>query len=304
MGGFLDASNATGANGDGTNNSASNSGAAYEFLRNAGSWSQKAYLKASNTRTNDYFGISVGISLDTVVSGAFGEASNATGVGGTQSDNSATSAGAAYVFLLPPAVTLAPTSNSAPATGATGETVLVNTDASYAWTASSNDAWLTITAGASGTGNGTVTYDVAATSGATRTGTLTIGGAAFNVTQLGIPATVTLSPTSDSETFAGASGNTVTVTVTPSDFSWTAASNAAWLTITAGASTTGSGTVTYSVAANTSASGFADPADGNFEDWFELYNPGGTPGNMWEISRSDIAECVPRAGRMSVSRSP
>ena len=28
------------------------------------------------------------------------------------------------------------------------------------------------------------------------------------------------------------------------------------------------------MAANTSASGFADPADGHFEDWFELYNPG------------------------------
>ena len=28
------------------------------------------------------------------------------------------------------------------------------------------------------------------------------------------------------------------------------------------------------MAANTSASGFADPADGNYEDWFELFNPG------------------------------
>ena len=30
------------------------------------------------------------------------------------------------------------------------------------------------------------------------------------------------------------------------------------------------------MAANTSTSGFADPADGNYEDWFELYNPGST----------------------------
>ena len=30
------------------------------------------------------------------------------------------------------------------------------------------------------------------------------------------------------------------------------------------------------MAANNSASGIADPADGNFEDWFELYNPGGS----------------------------
>jgi hypothetical protein len=31
------------------------------------------------------------------------------------------------------------------------------------------------------------------------------------------------------------------------------------------------------MAANTSLSGFADPADGHFEDWFELHNPGTSP---------------------------
>jgi hypothetical protein len=34
------------------------------------------------------------------------------------------------------------------------------------------------------------------------------------------------------------------------------------------------------MAANTSASGWADPADGNFDDWFELYNPGLTPADL------------------------
>jgi hypothetical protein len=62
---------------------------------------------------------------------------------------------------------------------------------SCAWTAQSNVAWLTITAGTSGTGNGTVSYTVAANNTPDpRTGTLTIAGRTFTVTQPGttIPA--------------------------------------------------------------------------------------------------------------------
>ncbi len=59
---------------------------------------QQSYLKASNTGAGDWFGFSVAISGDTVVVGAPFESSNVTGVNGTQSDNSAFQAGAAYVF--------------------------------------------------------------------------------------------------------------------------------------------------------------------------------------------------------------
>jgi predicted ATPase len=45
-------------------------------------------------------------------------------------------------------------------------------------------SWITITAGANGTGNGTVTFSIAAnTTGAQRTGTLTIAGRTYTVTQ-------------------------------------------------------------------------------------------------------------------------
>ena len=91
-------SNATGVNGSQSDNSAPVSGAAYVFSRNGTTWSQEAYLKASNTGGGDWFGYSVGVSGDTVVVGAAREASNATGVNGNQSDNSASFAGAAYVF--------------------------------------------------------------------------------------------------------------------------------------------------------------------------------------------------------------
>jgi len=64
---------------------------------------QQAYLKASNTSTNDFFGSTVAMSGDTLVVGAPGEDSAATGVNGNQGDNSAARAGAAYVFVLEPA---------------------------------------------------------------------------------------------------------------------------------------------------------------------------------------------------------
>ena len=98
VGAYGEGSAATGVNGDQTDNSKNQSGAAYVFLRSGTAWSQQAYLKASNTDTSDSFGWSVAISADTVVVGALGEASNATGVNGNQADNSKYSAGAAYVF--------------------------------------------------------------------------------------------------------------------------------------------------------------------------------------------------------------
>ncbi len=93
-------SNATGVNGNQTDNSAIGPGAAYIFVRDSGGvWSQQAYLKASNTDARDGFGVSVSVSGDTVVVGAFAEASNATGVGGNQAGNSGAGSGAAYVFV-------------------------------------------------------------------------------------------------------------------------------------------------------------------------------------------------------------
>ena len=98
VGAYGEDSNATGVNGDQSNNLASTSGAAYVFTRTANVWSQQAYLKASNTDALDFFGYSLSVSGDTIVVGAFNEDSNATGVNGNEADNSASSAGAAYVF--------------------------------------------------------------------------------------------------------------------------------------------------------------------------------------------------------------
>jgi hypothetical protein len=83
-------------------NSADRAGAVYIFRRSTqGTWSQEAYLKASNVEANDQFGYSVAVSGDMVAVGAVGEDSNQTTItnGTTASaDNSASGAGAVYIF--------------------------------------------------------------------------------------------------------------------------------------------------------------------------------------------------------------
>jgi Zn-dependent metalloprotease len=80
---------------------------------------------------------------------------------------------------------ISPTSASQPAAGGTGS-VSVTAGAGCNWTAVSNATFITVTAGASGTGNGSVSYSVSNNAGtASRTGTLTIAGQTFTVTQAG-----------------------------------------------------------------------------------------------------------------------
>ncbi len=93
-------SNASGINGNQTNNAATNAGAVYVFTRTNTTWTQQAYVKASNTDAGDQFGTTVSLDEDgdTLAVGAESEASNAVGIGGDQTDNTADSAGAAYIF--------------------------------------------------------------------------------------------------------------------------------------------------------------------------------------------------------------
>ncbi len=142
-----------------------------------------------------------------------------------------------------------PTSASAPAGGG-GASVSVTAGAGCGWTAVSNDGWITVNAGSeSGTGNGTVNYTVAANTGPSRSGTITIGGQTFTVNQ-GSGCSWGIDPTSASAA-AGGGGGSVSVTAS-AGCGWTAVSNDAWITVNAGSeSGTGNGTVNYTVAANT-----------------------------------------------------
>lgn len=100
VGAIAEASNASGINGDESDNSSNESGAVYVFTRGISSWSQQAYIKASNSGAGDIFGRNVSLAGDgnTLAVGALAEASNATGIDGDQLDNSALFSGAVYVF--------------------------------------------------------------------------------------------------------------------------------------------------------------------------------------------------------------
>ncbi|MEK9145456.1 MAG: BACON domain-containing protein, partial [Elusimicrobiota bacterium] len=85
------------------------------------------------------------------------------------------------------AYSISPTSQSFSASGGTGSVEVTASSSSCSWTAVSNAAWITVTSGGSGTGNGTVAYAVSPnTSTSPRTGTMTITGQTFTVTQGGV----------------------------------------------------------------------------------------------------------------------
>lgn len=75
---------------------APNSGAAYVFVRSGATWSQQAYLKASQVTAGDAFGSTVSISGNTLVVGSPKEDRNSLGIAGIESF---IDSGAAYVFV-------------------------------------------------------------------------------------------------------------------------------------------------------------------------------------------------------------
>jgi hypothetical protein len=80
-------------------------------------------------------------------------------------------------------ITLGPPSTTVAAGGGPG-TVAVSAAGGCTWTATSNAPWIAVTAGSPGAGDGTVTFSVEAnTTAAPRSGTITIGGAAFTINQ-------------------------------------------------------------------------------------------------------------------------
>jgi hypothetical protein len=101
IGASNEASSASGVNGDQADNTAPGSGAVYVFYRQGSTWGQQAYLKASNTDSNDRFGETLSLSAqgNTLAIGARGESSGAAGVNGDQADNTSAFSGAAYVFV-------------------------------------------------------------------------------------------------------------------------------------------------------------------------------------------------------------
>jgi uncharacterized protein (TIGR03437 family) len=157
---------------------------------------------------------------------------------------SVTQAGIACTYSV------APASATIPADGGSG-TATVTTSSECAWTPASSASWVTITSGAA-TGNGTFSYVVAPnTTKDARSATITVGNDTLTINQN--PACgFTLAP-SFQQIRASAESGSVTITANVSSCARTAISDSSWLTIPVGSSGTGNGTLSWSAAANTTA---------------------------------------------------
>jgi hypothetical protein len=129
-----------------------------------------------------------------------------------------------------------------------------------AWTAQTSANWIHITSGASGPSTGTIRYTIDANTGSARTDKIVVmytgGSTDINISQSAAGATssctYSVSDTSPTE-FAGSGGtSSSSVTVNNSGCAaWNAATSAAWIHVTAGTSASTSGTIRYTVDANT-----------------------------------------------------
>jgi len=115
--------------------------------------------------------------------------------------------------------------------------------------AASNEGWIFLSSASGGTGNGTVTYQVAPNpSFARRTAKLIIGGWTFTVTQEGRPCIYAVSPSVQSLPITGVIA--VARVQAPCECPWTAVSQADWITVVSGTIGSGNGQVINKVAPN------------------------------------------------------
>ncbi len=155
-----------------------------------------------------------------------------------------TQAGECVYSISPPNAAFTPTG------GPGNVAVTAGSDCNWTATSNANEPWLQVTSGASGQGNGTVSYGVQANAGAERIGTLLIAGQTFTVTQAAAACVFLIKPQNATSGEAGGPGSVAVAT--RSDCNWTATSMASWIRVTAGASGQGNGTVSYAVDANPS----------------------------------------------------
>ncbi|HTI39283.1 MAG TPA: BACON domain-containing protein [Vicinamibacterales bacterium] len=144
-------------------------------------------------------------------------------------------------------VTLTGPSGSFGAQGGSGS-VTVSTSRECAWSASSSGAWIHITTGQSGQGDGTVSYSVDANADpVARQGSVAVNSALAPVSQGAAPCQYKITSSEDS---LGANGGQATVGVsTHAACSWTATASATWVTVSP-QSGKGPGTVSIIATAN------------------------------------------------------
>jgi hypothetical protein len=131
-------------------------------------------------------------------------------------------------------------------------TIALTCGATCAWTATSNNSWITLTSVPGGTGSDFVSFIVRGNSAnAPRQGSLTVAGLTYRVIQdAGFPDCdeAALSTTSQSFTASGGGGGLSVQTM--GHCAWQALPDVSWITITSGSPAIGSGSITFNVAPN------------------------------------------------------
>jgi hypothetical protein len=118
-----------------------------------------------------------------------------------------------------------------------------------AWSATSGNAWITITGPNSGSGTGQVQFAVSANSGPAREGTLMIRGTRLTIAQAS-GCTYGLAPAGQDVPATGGSG--VMSLTTGADCAWNAASSASWIALS-GSAGAGPGQVRFDATSNPGA---------------------------------------------------
>jgi hypothetical protein len=174
---------------------------------------------------------------------------------------------------------LTPSSASVPAAGGTGS-VTVTTPAGCPWSAVSNASFANITSSTTGSGNGSISYQVSGNGISPRTGTLTIAAQTFTINQFGTGPIVTLDK--PSLRYGATHSGTIVTSQTSAQLvrlsqtagaavTWTATSNQPWLIVSP---TSGSGDRDLSITVATS--GMTAPATATGSITLSLNGAGNT----------------------------
>jgi len=166
----------------------------------------------------------------------------------------------------------------------------VSAGSGCSWTASSNCNWLTTSS--SGSGNGTINFNLTENTGSQRTCNITVGGLTFTVMQEGpTPCTYTLSPSSANYSATTLNGS-FNISTSPSSCTWTASTNCSWITLV-NSTSTGNGNITFTMSSNSNQADRTCEISVNGQPFTVNQSGTGTPVLNADFYASQTSGCAP-----------
>jgi len=173
-------------------------------------------------------------------------------VNSSQSPNTPQTVPVMVTVITPPlcAYAVSPATATIASGGGSGILTITTNRSACGWTATASQPWIAFTSPTSGTGSGSVSYNIPSNPGISqRIGTINLNGQTHTITQFGSQCAYTINPTSASLSAAGGAG-VIAVNASLAECAWTATTADAWITFTSPPASAGSGSVSIAVAAN------------------------------------------------------